>query len=141
MYKLRSKAFAVFVIILVTSLVVITSFSIILQDSRATKLVVVASTTFIPLDKPVKLTIKAIDDAGNLDTTRSDIVELYLTSVSYDKPMAKLNPRRIQLINGTGTAFIQGKVAEVVEVTIHWKEGKSPLESSKLHLFIGIGEE
>jgi hypothetical protein len=124
----------------VTALVII-SISLVPQDSQATKLIVVSSTTFISLDKPLKLTIKAIDDKGHLDATRDDIIELYLTSVSYDKPMAKLNPRRIKLINGTGSAYIEGKVSEVVDVTIHWKEGISPLESSKLHLFIGIGEE
>ncbi|OGD54730.1 hypothetical protein A3K80_00855 [Candidatus Bathyarchaeota archaeon RBG_13_38_9] len=140
MNKLRSRTFVVFVIILVTALVII-SISLVPQDSQATKLIVVSSTTFIPLDKPVKLTIKAIDYEGHIDATRDDIIELYLTSVSYDKPMAKLNPRRIQLINGTGSAYIEGKVAEVVDVTIHWKEGISPLVSSKLHLFIGIGEE
>jgi hypothetical protein len=115
--------------------------SFIPKDSQATKLVVVASTTFIPLDKPVKLTIKAIDESGNVDVTRNDIVELYLTSVSYDKPSAKLTAKKIQLIEGIGSVYIQGEVPEVVDITVQWKEGKSPLESSKLHLFMGIGEE
>lgn len=141
MFKLRNKAYAAIAIILVTAIAVITSLSFIPRDSQATKLVVVASTTFIPLDKPVKLTIKAIDDAGNLDTTRNDIVELYLTSVSYDKPMVQLTVKKIQLMDGIGSAYIQGEVPEVVDITVQWKEGKSPLESSKLHLFMGIGEE
>ncbi|WP_455280338.1 hypothetical protein [[Eubacterium] cellulosolvens] len=141
MYKLKSKSFAVFSIILLTALVLIITLSFIPQDSQATKLVLVASTTFIPLDKPVKLTIKAIDDAGKVDTTRNDIVELNLTSVSYDKPSAKLTTKKIQLIEGVGSVHIQGEVPEVVDITVQWKEGKSPLESSKLHLFMGIGEE
>jgi hypothetical protein len=138
---LRNKAYAAIAIIVVTAILVITSLSFVPRDSQATKLVVVASTTFIPLDKPVKLTVKAIDDAGNLDTTRNDIVELYLTSVSYDKPMAQLTAKKIQLMDGIGSAYIQGEVPEVVDITVQWKEGKSPLESSKLHLFMGIGEE
>ena len=141
MFKLRNKTYAAIAIILVIAIAVITSLSFIPRDSQATKLVVVASTTFIPLDKPVKLTIKAIDDAGNLDTTRNDIVELYLTSVSYDKPMAQLTVKKIQLMDGIGSAYIQGEVPEVVDITVQWKEGKSPLVSSKLHLFMGIGEE
>jgi hypothetical protein len=64
------------------------------------------------------LTIKAIDDAGNLDTTRNDIVELYLTSVSYDKPMAQLTTKKIQLMGGIGSAYIQGEVPEVVDITV-----------------------
>jgi hypothetical protein len=139
--KLKSKSFAVFIIILLLILVSAITLSFIPQDSQATKLVVVASTTFIPLDKPVKLTIKAIDESGNVDITRNDIVELYLTSVSYDKSSAKLTTKKIQLIEGIGSVYIQGEVPEVVDITVQWKEGKSPLESSKLHLFMGIGEE
>lgn len=141
MFKLRNKAYATIAIILVTAITVIALLSFVSHDSQATKLIVVASTTFIPLDKPVELTIKAIDDAGNLDATRDDIVELYLTSVSYDKPLAKLTAKKIQLINGISSVYIQGEVPEVVNITVQWKEGKSPLKSSKLHLFMGIGEE
>jgi hypothetical protein len=139
--KLKRKPVTLFVIILVIFLVVITSLSFIPQDSQATKLIVVASTTFIPLDKPVKLTIKAVDDTGKLDATRKDVVELSLTSVSYDHPSAQLNTNKIQLIDGIGTVYIQGEVAEVVDITVQWKEGESPLKSYKLHLFMGIGEE
>jgi hypothetical protein len=98
--KLKSKSFTIFIIILLTTLVSIITLSFIPQDSKATKLVVVASTTFIPLDKPVKLTLKAIDDAGNVDATRNDIAELNLTSGSYGKPSAKLTAKKIQLIEG-----------------------------------------
>ena len=141
MDKLKRKAVLVFTIILITVLAAIILFFFIPQDSQATKLVVVASTTFIPLDKPVKLTIKAIDDTGKIDSTRNDFVELYLTSVSYDKPSAQLSTNKIRLIDGIGSVYIQGEVPEVVDITVQWKKGKSPLEPYNLHLFMGIGEE
>ena len=141
MNKLKRKTLFLFTIILVTVLAVIISYFFIPRDTQATKLVVVASTTFIPLDKPVKLTIKAVDDTGKLDTTRNDVVELYLTSVSYDKPSAQLTENKIQLTDGIGSVYIQGKIPEVIDITVQWKEGKSPLESYKVHLFMGIGEE
>jgi len=139
--KLKRKPVTLFVIILLIFLAVIISLSFIPQDSQATKLIVVASTTFIPLDKPLKLTIKAVDDTGRLDATRNDVVELSVTSVSYDQPSAQLNTNKIQLIDGTVSVYIQGEMPEVVDITVQWKEGESPLESYKLHLFMGIGEE
>jgi hypothetical protein len=141
MDKLKRKRVIFIVIILVIFLIVIISLSFIPQDSQATKLIIVASTTFIPLDKPVELTIKAVDDTGKLDDTRNDFIELSLTSVSYDKSSAKLTTNNIQLRNGIGSVYIQGEVPEVVDITVQWIEGKSPLESYKLHLFMGIGEE
>ena len=141
MDKLKRKPVIFFVLILAIFLVVIPSLFFIPQDPQATKLIIVASTTFIPLDKPVELTIKAVDDIGKLDSTRNDIVELSLTSVSYDNPSAHLTTKKIRLIDGVGSVYIQGEVPEVVDITVQWKEGKSSLESYKLHLFMGIGEE
>ncbi|WP_455368707.1 hypothetical protein [[Eubacterium] cellulosolvens] len=141
MDKLKRKSIVVFAIILVTVLAVIISYFFVPQDSKATKLIVVTSTTFIPLDKPVKLTIKVVDDTGKLDASRNDVVELSLTSVSYDKPSAHLSTKKIQLLEGIGSVYIQGEIPEVIDITVQWKEGKSPLESYKLHLFMGIGEE
>jgi len=111
------------------------------QNTSATKLLIVSSTSFLPLEKPVELTIKAIDDKGTLDTTRNDVVELSIKSISYYKPMAKLSSHRIELSNGIGSTYIEGEIAEVVDVTAVWKKGNSMLESSTIHLFIGIGEE
>ena len=141
MDKLKRKILALFVIISVIGLAVIIANFVIPRETQATKLVVAASTTFIPLDKPVKLTIKAVDDRGKIDSTRNDVVELSLTSTSYSKPSAQLSIKKIQLKKGTGSAYIQGEVPEVVDITVQWKKGKSQLESYKLQLFIGIGEE
>ena len=89
----------------------------------------------------MKLTIKAVDYRGKIDLTRNDVVELSLTSASYGKPSAQLSAKKIQLKDGIGSAYIQGEVPEVVDITVKWKKGKSQLESYKLQLFIGIGEE
>ena len=140
MDKLKRKTLVAFAIILVIVLSLVAYFFV-FREPQATKLVVAASTTFIPLDKPVKLTIKAVDYRGKIDTTRNDVVELSLTSVSYSKPSAQLSTKNIQLKNGIGTAYIQGEVPEVVDITVKWKKGSSQLESYKLQLFIGIGEE
>lgn len=108
---------------------------------KATRLLLVAPTSFVHLGQRTELTIKAIDDAGNLDKTRSDFVELNLRSLSYSMSTAKLSAPIIRLENGVGSDYISSNIAEVVDVTVTWKEGQYSLRSFAIRLFIGIGEE
>jgi hypothetical protein len=55
--------------------------------------------------------------------------------------MAKLSSTSVKLDKGIGLAYIRGRIAEVVDVKVSWKEGTLPLESSTVRLYIGIGEE
>lgn len=111
------------------------------QTVKATKLLVVAPTSFIDLGEPTELTIKAIDDLGNLDTVRNDQVKLSLKPVSYNKVMSELSSTSVTLQNGIGSVYISGNVPEVVDVVATWQDGPSPLKSSAVRLFVGLGEE
>jgi len=111
------------------------------HDVRATRLSLVAETSFIGLSEPTELTLRAIDDSGRLDTSREDLVELSLKSLSYNVSAAKLSATSTRLEEGVGSVYIQGSLAEVVDVTVTWKGGQSALKSFTLRLFVGIGEE
>ncbi|MCJ7761065.1 hypothetical protein MUP59_08015 [Candidatus Bathyarchaeota archaeon] len=111
------------------------------QTIKATKLLIVSPSGFIDLDKNTEITIKAIDNSGTIDKNRNDLVELTLRSVSRNESMAKLSSTSVKLDKGIGLAYIRGRIAEVVDVKVSWKEGISPLESSTVRLYIGIGEE
>ncbi|MBS7623407.1 hypothetical protein KEJ39_07015 [Candidatus Bathyarchaeota archaeon] len=126
---------------LVISVVLSISPTLFSPTVKATKLLVVAPTSFIDLGEPTELTLKAIDELGNLDADRDDLVELSLKPVSYSKAMAELSSTSVTLRNGIGHVHILGNVPEVVDVVATWRDGRSPLESSSVRLFIGIGEE
>lgn len=111
------------------------------QTIKATKLLIVSPSGFIDLDENTELTIKAIDNYGNVDKNRNDLVELTLRSVTRNESMAKLSSTSVKLDKGIGLAYIRGRIAEVVDVKVSWKEGTLPLESSTVRLYIGIGEE
>ena len=111
------------------------------QTIKATKLLIVSPSGFIDLDENTELTIKAIDNSGNIDKNRNDLVELTLRSVTRNESMAKLSSTSVKLDKGIGLAYIRGRIAEVVDVKVSWKEGTLPLESSTVRLYIGIGEE
>jgi len=66
---------------------------------------------------------------------------LTLRSVTRNESMAKLSSTSVKLDKGIGLAYIRGRIAEVVDVKVSWKEGTLPLESSTVRLYIGIGEE
>lgn len=108
---------------------------------KATKLLVVSPTAFMDLGEPTEMIVKAIDDAGNLDATRNDLVELSVRSISHNTSTARLSATSIRLQNGAGSVYVVGDIAEVVDVTATWKDGPSPLKPSAVRLFIGIGEE
>lgn len=123
---------------LVVGSLIFVSFS---HTVKATKLLVISPTSFMDLSEHVEITVKAIDDAGNIDVMRNDLVELSARSVSRNTSMAKLSATSIELRNGVGSVYVVSDMAEVVDVTAIWKEGASPLKPSTVRLFIGIGEE
>jgi hypothetical protein len=136
--RILTKRFGVTIVALA---VVVTSFSSLLaipHSVRATRLLLVAPTSFVHLGQRTELTIKAIDDSGNLDKTRSDFAELSLRSLSYSISTAKLSATIIRLEKGVGSVYILSNIAEVVDVTVTWKEGQSSLRSFTIRLFIGI---
>jgi hypothetical protein len=126
---------------LILLLTVSVSLHVTSQTIKATKLLIVSPSGFIDLDENTELTIKAIDNSGNIDKNRNDLVELTLRSVTRNESMAKLSSTSVKLDKGIGLAYIRGRIAEVVDVKVSWKEGTLPLESSTVRLYIGIGEE
>jgi hypothetical protein len=125
--------------VLILLLTVSVSLYVTSQTIKATKLLIVSPSGFIDLDKNTEITIKAIDNSGTIDKNRNDLVELTLRSVSRNESMAKLSSTSVKLDKGIGLAYIRGRIAEVVDLTlpclktgdssfwsVHWLVGHCP---------------
>lgn len=99
------------------------------EDTGATRLILVYEKIPVKVNVPKKLIVKAVDDKGRLDVSRNDLIELYLTSLSFPKPMAKLSQHTLNLVNGTATVTLSGPLKEMLLITVDWKNGKTHLES------------
>ena len=111
------------------------------ESTGATRLVIFHEGYNIELDRSSPLSIRAVDNTGEIDASRDDIVELNLTSLSYMKTQAKLSTTTVKLENGTAQVFVIGTKTELVRITVNWKSGRSELKSSMLTLHMGVGGE
>jgi hypothetical protein len=107
----------------------------------ATKLMILHEGYNIELGKPTELTVRAVDDEGLVDTSRDDLVQLNITSLSYISTRSELSATTLRLQNGSATAFIIGRATEMVRITAEWKEGRSELKSALVVLSVGVGGE
>jgi len=107
----------------------------------ATRLMIFHEGYNIELDRSVEVTIRAVNNEGLIDTSRDDLVELNITSLSYIITRSELSTTTIRLQNGTGAVFLTGRATEVVRITANWKDGKTELKSGMLMLHVGVGGE
>jgi len=84
--------------------------------------------------------IKAVDKGGNIDISRNDLLQLNLTSLSHGNTLTKLNAYELRLENGSANVFLSGPTADVVRVTVTWKDGKSKLEPGEALIQVGSFE-
>jgi hypothetical protein len=110
---------------------------------KATKLVIVKPSE-IPVGNEVELTIKAISDDGLLDTTRDDLVKIYLEPNSHaqigyfeqskiiwsDSLSVKLDEGLIKI------KFIDPEFERIL-ISVEWIEGISKLDSVEVQLYVG----
>lgn len=111
------------------------------ESTGATRLVIFHEGYNIEVGRSSPLSIRAVDNTGEIDASRDDLVELNLTSLSYMRTAAKLSTTTLKLENGTTQVSIIGTTTEVVRITVNWKSGKSELKSGMLTLHIGVGGE
>jgi hypothetical protein len=111
------------------------------ESPGATRLVIFHEGYNIDLDRPSPLYIRAVNNKGEIDASRGDLVELNLTSLSYLKSATKLSSTTIRLENGTAQVFVTGTTTELVRIEANWKSGKSELKSGMVTLHMGVGGE
>jgi len=111
------------------------------ESTGAIRLVIFHEGYNIEVGRSSPLSIRAVDNTGEIDVSRDDLVELNLTSLSYMRTAAKLSTTTLKLENGTAQLFIIGTTTEVVRITVNWKSGRSELKSGMLTIHIGVGGE
>jgi len=111
------------------------------ESTGATRLVIFHEGYNIEVGRSSPLSIRAVDNTGEIDVSRDDLVELNLTSLSYMRTAAKLSTTTLKLENGTAQLSIIGTTTEVVRITVNWKSGRSELKSGMLTIHIGVGGE
>ncbi|MBS7623152.1 hypothetical protein KEJ39_05700 [Candidatus Bathyarchaeota archaeon] len=109
--------------------------------TSATKLMILHEGYNIELGKPTELTVRAVNEEGLVDTSRDDLVQLNITSLSYMSTHSELSATTLRLQNGSATAFVIGRATEMVRITAEWKEGRSELKSALVVLSVGVGGE
>jgi len=93
--------------------------------SGATKLTLIAPST-AKVGETVVLTLRAVDESGNIDPRRSDTISLSLNQGTH----ATIAESTLTLANGEASTTITDEYAEVVTVTASWVSGYSFLEHS-----------
>jgi hypothetical protein len=106
----------------------------------ASKLIIVLERIHLGVDDPREIMIKAVDKGGSIDRSRNDLLQLNLTSLSHGNTLTKLNVYELRLENGSANVFLSGPTADVVRVTVTWKEGKSKLEPGEALIQVGSFE-
>ena len=101
------------------------------KRQEATRLVI-----FLPPKKGISeatITVKAITDDGNIDTTRDDVIELSLNQESGTRFTDSSKTLRLTLVNGEVKANVLTKnFNEVVVINANWISGRTPLQSMKV---------
>ena len=111
---------------------------------EASKLVIFKPSGALHLGSEAELIIKAVSDEGLLDSSRDDLVKVYLSpdshaqlgysdrsiTIWHNSLISKLEKGQLQI------KFID-KHMERVYISVEWLEGKSPLESNMIELYPG----
>ncbi len=110
------------------------------NQQGATKLIIVLERVHVGVGDSKEMTIKAVDQAGVVDRSRNDLVQLNLISLSRENTITKLSVNELRLENGSANVYITGPIADLVKVTVTWKEGRSKLEPGETLIQIGSFE-
>ena len=110
------------------------------NNHSASRLIIVLERVHLGVDDPREIMIKAVDNGGNIDKSRNDLLQLNLTSLSHGNTLTKLNVYNLRLENGSANASLSGPTADLVMVTVTWKEGRSKLEPGQALIQVGSFE-
>jgi len=111
-----------------------------LKEPGTTKLMIVYECIHVGVNDPAEITVRAVDDEGIIDTSRDDLIQLNITSLSYPNCRAELSTSTLTLKNGTVTVILTGQAMEMVKITVSWKEGESELKPNVAILQVGSFE-
>jgi len=92
-------------------------------DVKATSLYLATDKQVINLGEKIRITIMAVDDDGNIDSSRNDFVEISINPES----RAILSQSKIKLENGRAYVTIVDEHQETIVLTARWANGSSSL--------------
>lgn len=92
-------------------------------DVKATSLYLETDKQVIDLGEKIRITIKAVDDEGNIDSSRNDFVKISINPES----RAILSQSRAKLENGRAYVTLVDEYQETVVLIVRWEEGSSSL--------------
>jgi hypothetical protein len=110
------------------------------DEQGASRLIIVFERVHVGVGDSKEMTIRAVDRAGVVDRSRNDLVQLNLTSMSRENTATKLSVNELRLENGSANVYVTGPIADLVKVTVTWREGRSPLEPAETLVQVGSFE-
>jgi hypothetical protein len=92
-------------------------------DVKATSLYLATDKQVINLGEKLRITIMAVDDDGNIDSSRNDFVEISINPES----RAILSQSKVKLENGRAYVTLVDEHQETIVLTARWANGSSSL--------------
>lgn len=92
-------------------------------DVKATSLYLATDKQVINLGEKIRITIMAVDDDGNIDSSRNDFVEISINPES----RAILSQSKVKLENGRAYVTLVDEHQETIVLTARWANGSSSL--------------
>lgn len=103
-------------------------------DVKATSLYLATDKQVINLGEKIRITIMAVDDDGNIDSSRNDFVEISINPES----RAILSQSKVKLENGRAYVTLVDEHQETIVLTARWANGSSSLRDDVI-LFRVLG--
>ena len=92
-------------------------------DVKATGLYLATDKQVINIGEEIRISIMAVDDDGNIDSSRNDFVEISTNPES----RAILSQTKVKLENGRAHATLVDEYQETIVLTARWVNGGSSL--------------
>jgi len=92
-------------------------------DVKVTGLYLATDKQVINLGEKIRITIMAVDDDGNIDSSRNDFVEISTNPES----RAILSHSKVKLENGRTYVTLVDEYQETIVLTARWADGSSSL--------------
>jgi len=93
-------------------------------DVKATSLYLATDKQVINLGEKIHITIMAVDDDDNIDSSRNDLVEISTNPES----RAILSQSKVKLENGRAYVTLVDEYQETIVLTVRWVNGSSSLK-------------
>ena len=93
-------------------------------DVKATSLYLATDKQVINLGEKIRITIMAMDDDGNIDSSRNDLVKISTNPES----RAILSQSKVKLESGRAYVTLVDEYQETIVLTVRWVNGSSSLK-------------